>query len=186
MFFSEGLHVPASTSVVRTKGPMSSLKAHYLLKKNVDALLDARRLTRKELAFFCRRSESWISQIFSNPDRNIPLKYLDRIAEFFGLATYQLFQPGISPLTERRSGRERRSGMDRRVSRAAEVLEPVPSLADLQQQVRTLSPDEYRKWVRRAFGALALVDQPRAGKVQPDPQEPAAPQSGPRRRTREK
>jgi transcriptional regulator with XRE-family HTH domain len=138
---------------------MAVLKAHYLLKQNVDALLKARGQSRKELAFFCRRSEAWISQIFTKQDRNIPLKYLDRIADFFGLATYQLFQPGISPLTERRSGHERRSGRDRRLSRAAEVLQPTPSLADLALQLRSLSPDEYRRWVVRAFGALASLER---------------------------
>jgi transcriptional regulator with XRE-family HTH domain len=140
------------------------LKAHLLLKSNVDALLHARGQTRKELAVYCRRTESWISQIFTKQERNIPLKYLDRIADFFGIATYQLFQPGITPLTERRRGADRRSGRDRRLSRAGEMLQPLPSLAELEQQVRHLSPEEYRKFVRRAFGALALVDEPRAGK----------------------
>jgi transcriptional regulator with XRE-family HTH domain len=133
---------------------VADLKAHYLLKKNVDALLKARQQTRKELAFFCRRSEAWISKIFGSPNRNIPLKYLDRIADFFGLATYQLFQPGISPLTERRKGKDRRTGRDRRVSRVTEVLQPTPKLADLEREVQKLSPEEYRAWVRRAFDRL--------------------------------
>jgi transcriptional regulator with XRE-family HTH domain len=136
------------------------LKANFLLKSNVDALLRARGQTRKELAAYCRRSESWISQIFTKRERNVPLKYLDRMADFFGLATYQLFQPGISPLTERRTISDRRSGRDRRLSRASEALTPTPSLAELEAQVRHLNPEEYRRFVRRAFGALALVDRP--------------------------
>lgn len=92
------------------------MKAHHLLKQNIDTLLQARRQKRKELAAWCRRSESWLSQIFTDDERNLPLKYLDRIADFFGLSTYQLFQPGISPLTERRNGGDRRSGQDRRIS----------------------------------------------------------------------
>lgn len=75
------------------------MKAHYLLKHNIDALLTARGQKRKELASWCRRSESWLSQIFTSEERNMPLKYLDRIASFFGIATYQLFQPGITPLS---------------------------------------------------------------------------------------
>jgi hypothetical protein len=152
---------------------MHTVKAHHLLKTNVDALLRARGQTRKDLAMFCRRTESWISKIFSDPERNIPLKYLDRMANFFGLATYQLFQPGISPLTERRKGTDRRSGVDRRVSRATEMLAPTPSFAELMEHAKRLSPDEFRRFVRRAFGALALVDEPRAGRGRPDPAHPA-------------
>lgn len=102
------------------------LKAHFLLKKNIDTLLHKRGHSRRELAAYCRRSESWLSQIFTNEDRNVPLKYLDRIADFFGLATFQLFQPGISPLTERRTGQERRSGQDRRISAARRDLPTTP------------------------------------------------------------
>lgn len=113
------------------------IKAHHLLKQNIDALLKARGQKRKELAGWCRRSEGWLSQIFTDDDRNLPLKYLDRIAEFFGLATYQLFQPGISPLTERRSGIDRRKGKDRRISAA--VLSEQPGDVDLIHLVRALS-----------------------------------------------
>jgi len=84
------------------------MKAGYLFKKNVETLLKARGHTRHDLAFYCRRSDAWISKILGNSDRNLPMKYLDRIADFFGIATYQLFQPGISPLTERRKGPSQR------------------------------------------------------------------------------
>lgn len=137
-----------------------NVKANHLLKSNVDALLKARGHTRKDLARYCRRSESWISQIFRDRDRNIPIKYLDKMAEFFGLATYQLLQPGISPLTERRRGRDRRSGRDRRISRAADTLETLPPLAELEQRVRQLDPVQYRKFVLRAFSTLRLIDPP--------------------------
>lgn len=92
------------------------MKASYLFKKNIETLLSRRGHTRHDLAFYCRRSDAWLSKILGNSDRNLPLKYLDRIADFFGLAPYQLFQPGISPLTERRNGHDRRSGLDRRIS----------------------------------------------------------------------
>lgn len=93
-----------------------SVKSHILLKENIDALLSQRGQRRKDLAQWCRRTEGWLSQIFTNPERNVPLKYLDRIADFFGLATYQLFQPGIASRSERRSGLDRRSRKDRRIS----------------------------------------------------------------------
>lgn len=97
------------------------MKANVLLKHNIDTLLRARGQTRRELAIWCRQSldkkvDAWISHIFTRPDQGIQLRYLDRIADFFGIAVYQLFQPGISPLTERRTLPERRSGTDRRIT----------------------------------------------------------------------
>jgi len=97
------------------------MRADLLLRRNIDTLLKARGQTRTELAAWCGRSRSWLSKIFNEStvpeeQRGINLKYLDRIADFFGLSTYQLFQPGISPLTERRKGQDRRSGQDRRIS----------------------------------------------------------------------
>ena len=99
------------------------MKATYLLKRNIESLLSARGQTQHDLAQWCRRSDAWLSKILSESDANqqkrgVPLKYLDRIADFFGLATYQLFQPGISPLTERRKGLDRRTGRDRRAHAA--------------------------------------------------------------------
>lgn len=113
-----------------------TLKASELLKHNIDALLQARGQNKAELARWCRRSRSWMDKIFSEDRREVPLKYLDRIADFFGIATYQLFQPGISPLTERRKA-ERRAGTDRRVSRA--VLSEKRGDTDLMQVIRALS-----------------------------------------------
>lgn len=94
--------------------PMSDLRALHLIRANISALLTARRQSQTELAFWMRKGKSWINK-FLNGTREIQLKDLDRIADFFGIATYQLFQPGISPLTERRKGYDRRSGSDRRV-----------------------------------------------------------------------
>lgn len=93
------------------------LKAPYILAQNIKSLLTARHQTAKSLAVWCRHSEPWIGKFLAGK-REVQLRDLDRIADFFGLATYQLFQPGISPLTERRKGRDRRGGRDRRVSNA--------------------------------------------------------------------
>src|SRR3990167_1597702 len=92
------------------------MRANALLKENVATLLRVRGQSRKSLAHWCYRSESWISKVFAEDRREFSLKDLDRIADFFGFATYQLFQPGISLQTERRHGIERRKGHDRRQS----------------------------------------------------------------------
>jgi hypothetical protein len=104
------------------------MKALPLLKQNIEALLRARHQDQKDLAQWCRRTEAWLSAALSKEERGIPVKYLDRIADFFGLATYQLFQPGITPLTERRSKVSRRSGHDRRISNLRVVADATPHL----------------------------------------------------------
>lgn len=91
------------------------MKANELMKRNIDALLKQRHLSRKDLALWCRRGESWISKIMKEDRREFPMKYWDRIADFFGMAAYQLLQPGIGG-HERRSGSDRRTGKDRRLS----------------------------------------------------------------------
>lgn len=118
------------------------MQATRLLKHNIETLLKARGQTQHDLAQWCRRTDAWLSKILSespenNQSRSVPLKYYDRIADFFGIATYQLFQPGISPLTERRGGRERRTGLDRRVSHAQEGLRP-----PRQPEFETVTPGE--------------------------------------------
>jgi DNA-binding Xre family transcriptional regulator len=128
-----------------------AVKANYLLKHNIDAMLKARNQHRKELAQWCRRSEAWMSKIFTDPNRGVPLKYLDRISDFFGVATYQLLQPGIGALTERRSKALRRSGRDRRVSvlhlgaRAQMTVALEPEEIARLQRLRLLSEADRRK-----------------------------------------
>jgi hypothetical protein len=138
------------------------MKASALLKANIDALLRARHQTRHDLASWCRRSDAWLSKILGKDNRNIPLEYLDRMADFFGLATYQLFQPGISPLHERRKGLDRRKGRDRRLSAMGHhVRESVSSTianlsaADVADLIRwkTLT-DDSRAAVREAMQAV--------------------------------
>lgn len=97
------------------------MKAARRLAQNVSALLTARRQKQTDLAQWCRRSDVWVSQ-FLRGERNWQLDDLDRVADFFGIATYQLFQPGISPLTERRAGLERRTKTDRRIGYTHRVM----------------------------------------------------------------
>src|SRR3990167_264560 len=107
-------------------------------------MLKARGQTRHDLAMWCRRSDPWLSKLFTDENRNIPLKSLDRIADFFGIATYQLFQPGISHLTERRKSTDRRSGQDRRVSRAMLGASGATD-AELLARIRPLLQEEREK-----------------------------------------
>ena len=119
------------------------MKANALIKANVDALLKKRHLTRRDLAQWCRKSESWISKVMTEDRREFPLKYLDRIADFFGMAAYQLFQPGIAGGSERRSGLDRRTGKDRRLSALNhQVRESVSSL------IATITPAEVADLIR--------------------------------------
>lgn len=90
------------------------LKAINQLRQNIETLLRKRHEDQKTLAFFLNRHPSTINK-FLKGTRELQLADLDRIADFFGLATYQLFQPGISPLSERRLLRDRRGGRDRRI-----------------------------------------------------------------------
>lgn len=140
------------------------MRADRLLRQNIDTLLKARGQTRTELAAWCGRSRSWLSKIFNESNdpsdrRGINLKYLDKIADFFGLAAYQLFQPGISPLTERRSGHDRRSGQDRRISARNQRLpatpirqiDITPEDEALLAALRELTHEEYlriRHWIQ--------------------------------------
>lgn len=155
------------------------MKATFLLKKNIEALLSARGQSQHDLASWCRRSDAWISKILSetsNPksERGVPLRDLDRIADFFGLAAYQLFQPGISPLTERRKGGDRRSGRDRRVSHLTQELRGALSpanahiteedIADLIR-LRTISA-ESRVQVRQDIDALARSEREAVARTQ--------------------
>jgi hypothetical protein len=93
-------------------------RADVLLSMNIRALLAARRMDAIALASWCGHKAPWISKILSL-ERGVQVKDLGRIADFFGLDVCDLFQRGITPLTERRraqrrSGGERRAAVDRR------------------------------------------------------------------------
>lgn len=105
----------------------ATVKATFLLKENISTLIRLQGHERKALLMACGRvtgrtmSNSWLSKALSDPKRSIPLKYLDVIAEFFGVEPYQMLQPGINDYTERRSGKDRRGGTDRRMTDAERV-----------------------------------------------------------------
>jgi hypothetical protein len=95
------------------------LKALHVLRQNIRALLMDRKESEALLAQaigFKHRSS--LNKFLNNDRSGFQMWRLDKMAAFFGLPVYQLFQPGISPLTERRSSVERRRGHDRRVGHA--------------------------------------------------------------------
>jgi hypothetical protein len=95
------------------------LKALHILRQNVRGLLLKRKESESLLASCLGFKHRSSLNKFLNSDRaGFQMWRLDRLAAFFGLAVYQLFQPGITPLTERRGGKDRRSGHDRRVGHA--------------------------------------------------------------------
>lgn len=100
---------------------MIPMKASAVLKENIRVFMDIRGVNARQLAravrqTYDRKVDSWMSKMLKNPTREIPLKYLDKIASELGVTVYQLFQPGHSSVTERRSGLPRRSGRDRRIA----------------------------------------------------------------------
>lgn len=69
-------------------------------------------------------------------------KYWDRIADFFGVETYQLLQPGVASLTERRKA-ERRNGRERRVGRKSDgAMRPGFTDDSLVREVLSLPYDD--------------------------------------------
>lgn len=123
------------------------LRADLQLVQNIQALLAARREDAKSLAIWCGHSGAWISKVISG-ERGIAVKDLGKVADFFGLTVSDLFQCGISSLTERRhrSGdrrrSERRSDRDRRQTVIGErglhhEVRPFPIRADPKKTERT-------------------------------------------------
>lgn len=164
------------------------MKANALMKHNIDAILKARGQTRKDLAAWCRRGESWISKIMKEDQREFPMKYFDRIADFCGISAYQLLQPGISHLTERRSGRDRRMLHDRRI--AAPVIRQEEGVVDPLDAalIRRLNSMTYekRRRVERWIDVTLLQEQRPKGSDRVDPQETVGTRHAPTRRTRGK
>lgn len=84
------------------------------LRLNVESLLTIRRRTKADLAAEMKIDPSTLTK-FLNGTREIQFHHLDGMASFFGVQAYQLFQPGISPLLERRVLKDRRQGVERRL-----------------------------------------------------------------------
>src|SRR5260221_9281190 len=92
------------------------------LRENLRALMEARGVDQKALAFALRRHPTWINK-FLKGTRPIHIHDLDGLADFFGISAYQLLQPGISALTERRLVRDRRTGRERRIGHNQRMMQ---------------------------------------------------------------
>jgi hypothetical protein len=92
------------------------LKAVHILKLNVRSLLLARKESESLLAqHLGYKDRSGLNKFLNDQTREgFEMWRLDKLASFFGLPVYQLFQPGISALTERRVSGERRNPRERR------------------------------------------------------------------------
>lgn len=165
----------------------SRMKAHLILKQNIETLLRSRGQTRRDLAQHVlqtldKRADSWISHIFGKKGyhtRVVPAQYLDRIAAFFGLEVYQLFQPGISPLAERRSPSDRRTLADRRVMGRAALpastsrsMRVTPEDEAVLSDLHALSYEKYQH-VRAWIVAAKLARSTGSGTPPPDAPPPA-------------
>jgi transcriptional regulator with XRE-family HTH domain len=95
---------------------MPHMRAARLLAENVSALLKKKGMKQTDLAQWCRHSDVWVSQ-FLRGERNWQLDDLDRVADFLGLDTHELFRPGIAAETDRRVA-QRRVNPERRVGHA--------------------------------------------------------------------
>ena len=124
--------------------------ALWVLRENIAALLSAQRKTQHDLAFSLGRGRSWINK-FLQGTREIQMKDLDGIAAFFHIQTYQLFQPGISQMTERRSGSDRRQGFERRTP------ENQQAMVKMASQLAAL-PKTVQRGVNHAQPASSSVD----------------------------
>lgn len=122
------------------------IRVNLLIKQNIVELLGRRRFHQQDLAWACRRdlpkpkAGQWLSKILTSPKHNLPIEYWDRVADFFGIATYQLLQPGIAGASERRRGGDRRVRPERRMSRRVLGMEPrTDAYAALWDEIRTLA-----------------------------------------------
>lgn len=92
-----------------------ALRSMHILRMNVRALLLKRRESEAALAQHLGfKHRSSLNKFLNNDRAGFQMWRLDRLSDFFGIPVYQLFQPGISPLLERRVLKDRRMGHDRR------------------------------------------------------------------------
>ncbi len=151
----------------------NDVRALATLRHNITRLLEIHKGSQTELAHWLQHGPSWINK-FLNGERQIQLKDLDRIAQFFGLAPYQLFQPGISQLTERRT-HQRRKHADRRIGSQARYAQdmaahvnprrPRASPADAMQEMASLAI-QVNEMAQRLADMQNTINQP--AKKRPD------------------
>jgi transcriptional regulator with XRE-family HTH domain len=111
-------HLPRPESVTDSQ---YNRKALFIARENIRTLLQARNETQTLLARYCGHDKSWLNK-FLNEGRGVQIGDLDKVAAFFGIEVYQLFQPGITRLTERRSQADRRLGHERRIGHTNRLI----------------------------------------------------------------
>jgi transcriptional regulator with XRE-family HTH domain len=166
-----------------------ALKAVNQLRQNIEALLLARKEDQKTLAFAMGVHPTTVNK-FLRGTRELQLADLDKVADFFGIATYQLFQPGISLLTERRLRTDRRTGRDRRIGHAQRqmlglnsALEPFRSPSGKARHAESSFVVEARRLADEYERKLtALVARAESGGQTPTPR-PHFPKASKGRRT---
>lgn len=140
------------------ESPLYTTKALIVLKRNLAHLLTDRKENQATLARAVGHSKAWINKFLNDTtDRTeIKIKDVDQLASFFGVEPYQLFQPGISRLTERRTGVERRSGRERRIGAQGRQLaglrtelNKVPSMASLHGSQTSSRPSASPEPIQR-------------------------------------
>lgn len=129
------------------------MQAKHTLRENIKALLLGRKEDASTLASWLGHDKSWINKIL-NGHRDMQIEDFDKVADFFGVATYQLFQPGISALTERRVRYDdRRSSRDRRISHEQRIMRGVASRIDRVKD----NPHEAARTTRTTAALRAIV-----------------------------
>lgn len=162
------------------------MRADRILAENILGLLRLHSTKQRDLAIWCRHSDVWLTNIIKG-NREIQIKDLDRMADFFGLATYQLFQPGVSERTERRAGIDRRRQKERRISHETKLARDLearlkPTKGGRAHVEEAAVPDPLREVFRdleRRLGRLLSQAESRGQAAAP-----RRAQSGPRPRTR--
>lgn len=167
------------------------IRIEVLIKRNIVALLKARRLQQQDLAQHCRRdvdkkkAGEWLSKILNSERHNLPLEYWGRVADFFKVEPYVLLQPGVAAESERRRGGDRRAFQDRRMSRRTGTPEPYGDLREVWDQIRTMD-DVALKLLRDFLASLPSRSASTRGHAADTPAAPAgsatAAQRSPRRR----
>lgn len=129
------------------------LKAAEQLRRNLEYLLMARKETQVALAFATGIDKSTINK-FLKGTRELQLADLDKVADYFGVETHQLFQPGISRFGERRSGIDRRAGKDRRIGHHQRALVDLADRIGLARHGRPKGGRDAHRGVSAAAATL--------------------------------
>lgn len=153
------------------------LRAVNQLRENVKELLRRRGHNQNQLAFALKRHPTTVNK-FLMGTREVQLADLDGMADFFGIPVYQLFQPGISRLTERRVLSRRRDA-DRRIGHDQRKMAELASEMEAHHPhrkggIHVLSASSLATELRRAAADHArlvdrLISEAASGRQAPTP-----------------